>query len=205
MKQVIILIFIVPLLLSCGKSKESKAAAFAEKEVKKTLNYPESYESVELQVDSAFTSLYIDSEALQAAEKIVDLGNKINHAKSDYDSEKSTAALWSGPYMGAYGKEHVRQAKEKMAQAEEDIERYNKEIEENIEIIKRRNEEVVPGVFYGWGIAHRFRCANKQGEKSLYDILLICDKDFENLILTMDKYDTERFKRYADVMNEALQ
>lgn len=118
MKTIPFLLLIV-FLGSCS-SKEATAGRIAQSYVKSTLYYPESYESVFTKIDSAYTTVYTDDIIVNAVEKL--RGLKIEEVESsktlliqEYNSAKSSVALWSDAYT-AYSREQYRQAKEEMAE-----------------------------------------------------------------------------------------
>ncbi len=206
MKRIVIVLIIVPLLLAGCKSREEKAAAFAESNIKKMLNDASTYEPVETLVDSAFNNIYLDPEANQAAVKINKINGDIDFAKSQYRSEKSSLAIWSDPYQTAFGREKARQAKEKMEEIEEKIKKLEAEKEENVEIIKKRNQEIVKPEFCGWGITHTYRIENGFGVKSLRGIILISDKDFKNLkhSIPLDEYSNDGVIKIKETIDEVI-
>ena len=180
MKNVISLLLLSLIVVGCGQ----KAALFAENEVKKILNDASSYEAVETRVDSAFTSIYTDYEACAAAYEISELRSKQEALQDEYDREKSSAAIWSNSW-DAYSKEQHRQAQKEMEEIGNKLKNVNDEIEENKTIIKNRYKTLDENKFCGWAIYHRFRCANGLGIKSLADILLVTDENFDTLQIRM--------------------
>ena len=205
MKNVIFLFFLSLIVIGCGQNKEEKAAFFAENEVKKILNDASSYEAVETKIDSAFTSIYTDYEACTAAYKISELHSKQESLQDEYDREKSSAAIWSDSW-DAYGQEQHRQAKKEMEEIKTSLNKINDEIEEYKEFIKNRYKTIDENKFCGWAIYHRFRCANGLGIKSLVDILLITDENFENIQIRMllDKNDPQGFEQIQQIIDGVI-
>lgn len=166
MKHFILLLSLLPLLCSCSKNREEKATIFLENEVKKILNVASTYESVETKVESAFASIYTDYDSCVAASVISKLNNKIESVKDDYNSAKSSAAIWSNTY-DAFSKEEHRQAKDKMNELSNRLKKLNNEIAKKKNIIAQRYKDINTKEFVGWRILHRFRCVNSAGYKSL--------------------------------------
>lgn len=206
MKNVISILLLSLIGVGCGQNREEKAALFAENEVKKILNDASSYEAVETKLDSAFTSIYTDYEACSAAYKITELRSKQEALQDEYDREKSTAALWSNSWS-TYSKEQYRQAKNEMEKIGNRLKKVNEEIKGNEEIIKNRNTALVEKKFCGWAIYHRFRCANRLGIKSLADILLVTDENFESLKirLMLDNNDPQGFKQIKQTIDGIIE
>lgn len=177
MKNVVFLLFTSLMLLGCGQSKEEKAASFAENEVKKILNDASSYEAVETKVDSAFTSIYIDYEACEAARELSEMYFQKKSLQEDYNNEKSSIANWSG-IQSTYAQEQIKQAQEKLSEIKKKQNRLDDKIIKNQNIIKEKYKTTDEGEFCGWAIYHRFRYGKN---KFLADILIITDKNIENL------------------------
>ena len=73
MKQIYFVLIISPLLFSCTQTKEEKAAEIAKSEMIKILYNVDSYEPIETQVDSAYTSVYTDFDVVRAAHDLIEL------------------------------------------------------------------------------------------------------------------------------------
>ncbi len=193
------------LFMGCSPNIEKRASLFAEKEVIKILNDASTYESVDTQVDSAFMSIYIDYDACLAACELTELEEKLEGLLGQYDSQKSSAAIWADS-DSALGKEEYRQAKKEIERVYNQIEDTKKKIEEKELLIKERKATINDGEYCGWIIQHRFRCANGLGIKMLNDILLVSDPDFENLVIRMmlDEDDSQGFENIKKKIDEVL-
>ena len=115
MKQIYFVLIISPLLFSCTQTKEEKAAEIAKSEMIKILYNVDSYEPIETQVDSAYTSVYTDFDVVRAAHDLIELNadEKKEGLQWQYKHAKSSAAIWSDS-RDAYSREQYRQAKEEM-------------------------------------------------------------------------------------------
>jgi protein subunit release factor A len=174
-----IVILAVLLTFGCTQNKQEKGAEIAKIEVNKLLANAKSYEPVETEVDSAFTSVYTDEEIVTAAYELVDLYEKYEEVQEKYNDAKSNAALWEGSYMSAYAKEEHKQAKEKMNKYASQLSEIEDDIISQNKIIRERAEGIEENRFYGWNIYHRFRYANGL---RLCDLLIIVDENMENVI-----------------------
>lgn len=192
-------------VIGCTPSKEQQAESFAQSEIKKILYDASSYESVETKIDSAFVSIYFDYDACKAAYDLIDLYSDRERLSEEYDIEKSSAAIWSDSY-GAFGKEQYMQSQKKMEKLLGKIEDNEKEINNKITVIKNRKDSIHEGEFCGWLIHHRFRCANRMGFKSLNDILLVADPDFDNLLIRMilDEDDQHGYEKISEMIDRVL-
>ena len=86
MKKILFLMAITIMLVGC-QSREEKAAELIKQEMFKTLYDFESYEPIETKIDSAFTSIYSDTLALLYANKVKDMFDELDEAKSDYEAQ----------------------------------------------------------------------------------------------------------------------
>lgn len=204
MKRLVLILIVVPLLVACG-GREKRAEKIAEETVVKTLYYPDTYEPVETVVDSAFVSIYTNQEALAAAYEIIDLKQEREHLQMDYSSALSSVSLWKDSW-GSYSREQYRQAKEELADAERKLKDCEADLKKQKTIIRTCYEAINEGEFFGWGIAHRFRAENGNGNKLIGDVLILTDKDMENVVnvFTSDEFDDHNINKLQDVIDEVL-
>lgn len=128
MKKITLLLVSFPLLFGCLPSREEKAVAIAKSEQSKILSHVDSYEPVETRIDSAYTSVYTDLDVVRAVNDLIELYAEEEKLRRQYNSAKSSAALWSDSWS-AYSKEQYRQAKEEMDDYAEKLEELAKEVD----------------------------------------------------------------------------
>lgn len=92
MKRVLLGAMLVTLFVSCGKSPEEKANALIEKEVKKALYHPETYDPVETRIDSAFTP-FDDPAFYEKTVQLYKLGMSVDKKETDIKVKKLTDEL----------------------------------------------------------------------------------------------------------------
>ena len=132
MKRIIFTIFAVSaFLVSCQKSNEDKAYDLIKDRMGKVLYHPESYESVEIVIDSAFTP-FDSPEFYENTLKVAKICLEIDQLEKEIKLAKSSMAIWSGPYQSAFGRNEYKEAKEKFEE-EEKLEK--EEAQEEIEYI----------------------------------------------------------------------
>lgn len=209
MKRLVLILMVVPLLVGCG-GRERRAEKIAKETVVKNLYYPETYEPVETVVDSAFVSIYINQDALDAAYKIIELKQERESLKrrqnvflskySTYDYLRKRMSLTS------YDEEQYRQAKEELADAEKMLKKCEADLKRQKTIIRTCYETINEGEFCGWIIAHRYRAENGAGMTRMGDILILTDKDMENIVnvFTIDEFDDHNINKLKDVIDEVL-
>lgn len=103
MKKILFLATVVLVMTGC-KSREEKAAELIKQEMFKTLYDFESYEPIEIKIDSAFTSIYTDTLALMYANEVKIMFDELEKEEAEYESAKSAMEIWSDSYssLGAY-------------------------------------------------------------------------------------------------------
>lgn len=207
MKRLVLILMVAPLLVACG-GREKRAEKIAEETVVKTLYYPDTYEPVETVVDSAYVSIYTNTDALDAAYKIIDLKQELENLQWDYEQALSDVSLY-GDFSydrSTYRKEKYRQAKGELADAEKKLKNCEADLKKQENIIRTCYETINEGEFCGWGIAHRFRAENGNGNKLIGDVLILTDKDMENVVnvFTSDEFDDHNINKLQDVIDEVL-
>lgn len=207
MKRLVLILMVAPLLVACG-GREKRAEKIAEETVVKTLYYPDTYEPVETVVDSAFVSIYTNQEALAAAYEIIDLKQELENLQWDYEQALSDVSLY-GDFSydrSTYRKEKYRQAKGELADAEKKLKNCEADLKKQENIIRTCYETINEGEFCGWGITHRFRAENGNGNKLIGDVLILTDKDMENVVnvFTSDEFDDHNINKLQDVIDEVL-
>ena len=128
-----IILFLAPLLFfsACTPSKEEKAAKIAKSEMMKILYNADSYEPIETQIDSAYTSIYTDLDVIRAAHDLIELNaeEKKERLQRQYNSAKSSAAIWNDSRgWSSYARAEYQQAKEEM----DDFAKQLKELAEEV-------------------------------------------------------------------------
>ena len=159
-------------------SDKEKLQEAAEAAVKKyvcdDLYYPDSYDPVTTQVDSAFYNYLTDTECFNAALKLIDLRTSYDEAKETYENNDWTIRFHgnvSGPFL-----EHEREARAESAKKMKDLQ---EEIEVQQNIIKNRDTSR-DGEFLGWVVEHKYRASNSNGVVSFGEVLYIFDPEMKN-------------------------
>lgn len=160
MKKILFLMTVAFMMVGC-KSREEKAAELIKQEMFKTLYDFESYEPIETKIDSAFTSIYTDTLALQYANEVKIMFDELDEEESKYESAKSTMEIWSDSYssLGVYKYNEAKRTVNNY------IEKINKALKKNDEVyakIRERNLQLNRS-FIGWEAMHKFRCKTKGG------------------------------------------
>ncbi len=208
MTKCTLILSLFPMLFSCSPSRKEKAAEIAKSEMIKILYNAGSYEPIETQIDSAFTSIYTDLDIVRAAHELIELnaGENKEWLQQQYNFAKSSAALWS-QLQDAYSKEQYRQAREEMSNYASKLKEIEEEINTKTKTIRERADAIVENQFYGWNIYHRFRCANGYGIKKISDILFVVDEDMKIVkgCFSLDKDDDYNLVKLKKTIDKAIE
>lgn len=182
----------------------SKRKEIADSIVKKcvcdNLFYPDSYDPVNTQVDSAFSSYMTDMDCLNAAVNILRLRKEYQSAKNTYETNDWTIRFHGNP-KGAF-LERERKERDEAKEKMKDLER---KIEFQQEIIRKRDTSR-DGHFVGWSVVHRFRSSNNNGIVNFTDVLVLLDPQMTGwyYCLTLDESTPENFDALKSIIEEVL-
>lgn len=197
MKKVFLFIPMFALLFSC-KSKEEKIQELIKKEMFATLYDFESYEPIELKVDSAFSTIYRDSTAIAKAALQIESLKRADECLDKLKSAQSSMEIWSDSYSST----GIRNYKKAEAEFDDNMERAKlllkiaEEAEDSIKVINSSfNNE-----FIGWKATHKFRCKTKGGNFDLGNYVFIVD---DKVTVITDKYDLD--DEYTSKINKVIE
>lgn len=205
MKRVLLGAMLVTLFVSCGKSPEEKANALIEKEVKKTLYHPETYDPVETRIDSAFTP-FDDPAFYEKTVQLYKLGMSVDEYESKMKRAKSSMSIWTGPYLSAFGRNEYQEAKgeyNENAKNKKDAEKKLEKLIEELKIIVDEERQ-----FIGFKARHRYRANNNVGKTVFGEMEFLFEKDMNRIIAVydMDNYEYKAVQTiYKLMLNEDAQ
>lgn len=196
-----ILLLAVAICLAGCASKEKKALKLIDKEMFSTLYDYDSYQPVETKIDSAFTSIYMDSTIRVHATKIIAIQSLLEESKKNIDEALSTAQMWQDSYS-AYGRQKFLTAKEETSKC-------IKEMEASLQLWRESNDTIAMNIktfkpeFQGWQATHKFRCKSKGGNSLLSTHIYVFDPQMKRIIYSYDTED-ENLKKAHDIIDHAL-
>ena len=177
--------------------------ALAEKAVKKlvcdNLYYPNTYDPVKTEVDSAFYGYMLDPDCINAAVELIDLRSKYESAKSTYDEKANDVKVFGGSGVFRHLRVERDDAAAEMKELKPKIEKYES-------IIKNRDDSK-DGKFVGWVITHRYRAANSNNVVSFGEVLYVLDQQMnENYIVrySLDEKDKKNLENVRKVIEDLL-
>lgn len=202
MKKIIFITLSAIFVLSGCKSKEDKALEVIKNQMFQTLYDFESYQPIETKIDSAFLSIYTDSAIIRHGYIINELLEKVNKAFDEINEYKNSMEIWSDSYS-SYGIKKFYEAKEKYGKKIEEAKLYSKMINAESDTIKLLAQNITPD-FYGWKVAHKFRCKTKGGNSEIGNYIYYFDKKIKNIIYQED-IDNEDLIRAKEFIKESLE
>lgn len=189
------------LFISCERSPESNANDLIKSSLRKVLVKPDSYKPIDTTIDSAFAPY--DNPAI--FETIISYSDDAKKMK-DLDREIELSELSMSVYIDSYSsyeKIEYEQAKEK----------YDKAISKKEKIEKKIVEELLPVIdsllsqnksFVGWKVTHNYRAENTLGNTVVGNHIFIVDKNFEKVLLDLDKDDYRDYQRSIKDIKEQM-
>lgn len=162
------------------------------------LYFPESYDPVSIQIDSAFHGPLTDSKCLKAANELIDLKNALPGAEDAYKEALHTLKNFGS--SGVFWR-HAEDKKD----AEEHLYTLKERIVKREQTIKDRDISY-DGEFIGWQIIHRYRAKTQGGEISFGNELYVVNPDMTELLFryNLQKNDSKNLLELQKVINQTL-
>ena len=183
MKKIFYLALVAIIMVACGQSQEQKAEYLIKESLKKSLYKPETYKPVETKVDSAFAP-YDDPAFFEELAELGKINSEYEELESKAKHAKSSMAIWSGPYMSAYGRNEYQEAKSDYEEANAKLEKLKTKGRKQFE--KIANMLQVSNKFIGYKAVHNYRADNNAGNTLIGNTIFFIDKNFEEITYSME-------------------
>lgn len=183
MKKIFYLALVAIVMVACGQSQEQKAEYLIKERLKKSLYKPETYKPVETKVDSAFAP-YDDPAFFEELAELGKMNSEYEELESKAKHAKSSMAIWSGPYMSAYGRNEYQEAKSGYEEANAKLEKLKTKGRKQFE--KIANMLQVSNKFIGYKAVHNYRADNNAGNTLIGNTIFFIDKNFEEITYSME-------------------
>ena len=183
MKKIFYLALVAIVMVACGQSQEQKAEYLIKESLKKSLYKPETYKPVETKVDSAFAP-YDDPAFFEELAELGKMNSEYEELESKAKHAKSSMAIWSGPYMSAYGRNEYQEAKSDYEEANAKLEKLKTKGRKQFE--KIANMLQVSNKFIGYKAVHNYRADNNAGNTLIGNTIFFIDKNFEEITYSME-------------------
>ena len=202
MKTLLFIVVSATMLLSGCKSKEEKANELIKDDMFKVLYDFASYEPIETNIDSAFTSVYTDSIITRHAYFIKIAIEKADEYLDEMKDARKTMEIWSDGYS-SYSNSSYYEAKNKFNENLEKAKACTNMVTLHSDSIKDR-ANFIKKEFCGWKATHKFRCKTKGGSPDIGNYEYIFDKDFKEIINKED-LDDKDYTKIKELINEVLE
>ena len=183
MKKIFYLALLAIVMVACGQSQEQKAEYLIKESLKKSLYKPETYKPVETKVDSAFAP-YDDPAFFEELAELGKMNSEYEEMVSKAKHAKSSMAIWSGPYISAYGRNEYQEAKSDYEEANAKLEKLKTKGRKQFE--KIANMLQVSNKFIGYKAVHNYRADNNAGNTLIGNTIFFIDKNFEEITYSME-------------------
>lgn len=182
---------------------QAKRQAMAEQTVRKlvcdNLYYPDSYDPVSTEVDSAFYGPMTDGDCVQAAYELIDLESEYAKAKEEY--EDNAHRFKQMGYDNFF--RDIRVARDNAAAKMKEL---SPKIKRRKDIIKNRDVSR-DGEFIGWVVTHRYRASTNSGNVTFGDVMYILDPNLSPQFYfrySLDKDDKGNLEAISKVVQKEL-
>ena len=183
MKKIFYLALVAIVIVACKQSQEQKAEYLIKESLKKSLYKPETYKPVETKVDSAFAP-YDDPAFFEELAELGEMNSEYEELESKAKHAKSSMAIWSGPYMSAYGRNEYQEAKSDYEEANAKLEKLKTKGRKQFK--KIANMLRVSNKFIGYKAVHNYRADNNAGNTLIGNTIFFIDKNFEEITYSME-------------------
>ena len=183
MKKIFYFALLAIVMVACGQSQEQKAEYLIKESLKKSLYKPETYKPVETKLDSAFAP-YDDPAFFEELAELGKMNSEYEELESKAKHAKSSMAIWSGPYMSAYGRNEYQEAKSDYEEANAKLEKLKTKGRKQFE--KIANMLQVSNKFIGYKAVHNYRADNNAGNTLIGNTIFFIDKNFEEITYSME-------------------
>lgn len=189
---------VTPILIfsSCIESKEDKAQKMAANYLKGVLYHYDSYEPLQIKVDSSFVALSTDKEAIDLTLDMLKLFQSMQDYSGKIERAESSMEIWS-PNSSAYSKGEYRRAKEERDNNQRLLDKTKERIISQFSKIKERQSNLDLGAFDGWKVYHKFKSLNGAGNLDLLgEYVFFCDAEFKEMFA----YTKEDYEALVKIM-----
>lgn len=196
MKKLLLLLSIVLMLSSCGKSDEEKLNEMIAEATKANLYIPESYDPVSTECDTLGRNI-INKANIQKSAKIISLTRDAEGMQTQIERDAEQRDYWRGKYGEFYNdySKKVQRGEEKRNKLKAQA---NKLFAELLEDYNGKRE------FCGFIVEHKFRAKNNLGNVMFGDVIYILNKDKSEIVAAYDTSDDDfiNFIQMVDAMQQ---
>lgn len=160
------------------------------------LYIPESYDPVDLRVDSAFYGIHTEPECVKAALDLIDYRRAYNEAESTYEEKLNDIKTFGSTGVFRHLAVERDNAKSAMEQLEPKIEK--------CESILRSRDTSHDGTFVGWFVYNRYRAKTNSGNVQFNEVYVLYDMALDRWIVQyeLDNTKTGNIEQLKELFEE---
>lgn len=176
MRISLIVILISCLCLSCSETKEEKIQEIVNNSIKNDLFFPESYDPIEVKVDSVFNNM-LSPENVEMAHRIIRIDNEIKALNDDIEYEREILGLYNNSRLFAQSKRKIQKLEDNRTEKENQLMQLFNSLQEQY---WQRKE------FTGYCAIQRFRAKNNDNQICIGQYAVYIDTEATKSIVCYD-------------------
>ena len=182
MRQIFIILLFSSFFVSCTFTQEQKVNKLIKEEMNKTLVNIDSYDPVEMQIDSAFTP-YDDPTFLNDLKEMGEESKSLFMMSKDAERAKSMMDLYEEMNMPYYRNQYLKN--------KEEYDAFLKTMKDFQSKWEKRMLSYKPlfdksPSFVGYKVRHKYRYVNDSYQTVFGNMLFIIDKDMKHVLFSCD-------------------
>ncbi len=182
MKQVIIIFLFSSFFVACTFTQEQKVDKLVKEEMNKTLVNIDSYDPVEMQIDSAFTP-YDDPYFLNALKEMGEESKSLFMMSQDVERAKSMMDLYEEMNMPYFRNQYLKN-KEEYDAFLKTMKDFQSKWEKRMLSYKPLFDKAPS--FVGYKVRHKYRYENDGHQTVFGNMLFIIGKDMKHVLFSCD-------------------
>ncbi len=185
---------IAAFLFSSCKSKEDKVLDLVSQYMKTILYDYDSYEVNSCQIDSAYSTVFMNATVRKKAENIIKWNKELTASQWDLERAEDDIDTYAPyPYCSSYWTRQYNKAKEKKEKVEKQIIETNDKISDaKTEIVNLYNNHKVE--YIGWQAVINYRCKTQGGLTHICVGLFVVNPEINKIMFCIPDCDEEQLE-----------
>jgi len=204
MKKLHFVLLSILLVLNCSpKSREQKVRELVEPLIIANLPTPESYEFIDVQIDSCFTDSKLTAETLEVERAFHKLYNEYKQTQKDIEYAQSKVEIYEG-YNGPskYYKEKYKKTKAELEKAQYKSSKAKKAILQlyidNRKLIESTNNHEFLGYMALYRYRQDFSFDSDVIKKIVNEQILFLNQDLTEITNSISKFEMSKFEEFFE-------
>jgi hypothetical protein len=187
------------LVVSCTASPEKKAELLIKDAVLKTLVLPDTYQSVETVLDSAYAPMH-DPDFISTIIDLYQKGKEVEELEDKLRDAKSRMAMWSSSFKSAYTQNELDEAKKDFEAAQKRYDALAEKIQTALAYVMEKGQKEPE--FIGYRASHSFRAKNNAGNTILATEYFLFDKEITKVVAEWSEDDIAICSEFISQLSE---